>query len=202
MKKSQLKHYLKKSGLLPLARILWRSFFLRPREFFQNLNSYLYNNVITYFPSYIIRKFYLTKFLGIKIGKGSFVHMGCLFYRNVKIGNNSVIGRQCHLLGNITIKDNVSITAQAYIASSSHYVQSSLFEAYTSPIVIEDYAWIGARAMILPGVKIGKGAVLGATSTATKSIPDYSIYAGSPAKAVGVRSKNLEYQLNYSPFFQ
>tara|TARA_B100000315_G_scaffold82589_1_gene75714 strand:- start:66 stop:236 length:171 start_codon:yes stop_codon:yes gene_type:complete len=54
-------------------------------------------------------------------------------------------------------------------------------------------AWIGVRAMILPGVTIGKGAILGATSTATKTIPPYSIYAGAPAKNIGQGAKVLTY---------
>ena len=69
-------------------------------------------------------------------------------------------------------------------------------------VVIEDYAWIGARAMILPGVTIGKGAVLGASAVATKNVPEYSIFAGIPAKQIGIRSRELRYQLNYSPYFQ
>jgi maltose O-acetyltransferase len=125
-----------------------------------------------------------------------------MFYENIKIGDNSVIGRNCHLLGNITIKNNVSITADTYIFSSSHYKDSPIFEAYTRPVIIEDYAWIGARAMILPGLIIGKGAILGAASTATKNIPDYEVHTGAPAKKVAVRSEKLSYNLNYFPYFQ
>lgn len=198
---NQLKHYIKKLGLLPLARLLMHG----KNEFkviFQAIVFYLFNYWITFLPIYRVRKFYLKNMMGIKIGKHSFIHMGCIFYTNVKIGNNSVIGRQCHLLGNITIKDNVSITAQTYIFSSTHYTNSPIFEAYCSPVVIEDYAWIGARAMVFPGVRIGKGAILGAASTATKSIVDYSICVGSPAKHIGNRSDKLDYNLVYFPYFQ
>lgn len=163
---------------------------------------YVFNYWVTFFPNYMIRKLYLQKLMGIKIGKQSFIHMGCLFYPNVTIGNNSVIGRQCHLLGNITIKDNVSITAQAYIFTVSHDKNSSSFDIFSIPVVIEDFAWIGARAMILPGVRVGRGAILGAASTATKSIPDYAICVGAPAKQVGIRSENLCYELVYFPYFQ
>jgi maltose O-acetyltransferase len=68
--------------------------------------------------------------------------------------------------------------------------------------VINDYAWIGARAIIQPGVIIGRGAVLGSGSIATKNIPEFEIYAGTPAKYIGTRSRDLTYKLNYSPFFQ
>ena len=171
-------------------------------QFGTALIYYVFNYWMTYFPVHFIRIFYLRRLMGIRVGEKSFIHMGCVFYENVSIGRNSVIGRSCHLLGNITIKDNVSITAQSYIFSSSHYKDSPVFEAYTKPVVIESYAWIGARAMILPGVTIGTGAVLGANSTATRSIPDYAVYAGVPAKEIGVRSRDLRYKLSYSPYFQ
>jgi acetyltransferase-like isoleucine patch superfamily enzyme len=163
---------------------------------------YAFNYWLTYLPVHCLRVFYLRRLMRIRVGRGSFIHMGCVFYERVSIGRNSVIGRSCHLLGNITIKDNVSITAQSYIFSSSHYKDSPTFEAYTRPVIIEDYAWLGARAMVLPGVTIGRGSVLGANSTATKDIPEFSVYVGSPAKQIGVRSRHLTYTLAYSPFLQ
>ena len=176
IKKQSIKKFLEERKLLALTRYVVKIFFLKPKEFFRNLVAYFYNHIITYVPVHAIRKLYLRLFMGVKIGKGSFIHIGCVFYKNVKIGNNTVIGRQCHLLGNITIGNNVSITAQTYIASSSHYTQSPIFEAYTKPVNIEDYVWIGARALVMPGVNIGKGSILGASSVATKNIPEYSIF--------------------------
>lgn len=132
--------------------------------------------------------------------------MGCFFDgKNIVIGNNTVIGRHCYLGGSggtLIIKNNVSITAQTYIICSTHLPNSPTFECEYKDVTIEDYAWIGARTMILPGVRIGKGSVLGAASTVTKNVPDYSIYAGSPAKEIGQRMKELNYSLQYSPCFQ
>ncbi len=174
----------------------------RASQFWTALVYYAFNYWLTYLPVHFVRVLYLKKLMGISVGKDSFIHMGCVFYENVSIGQNSVIGRSCHLLGNITIKDNVSVTAQSYIFSSSHYKDSPKFEAYTRPVVIEDYAWLGARAMVLPGVTIGRGGVLGANSTATKDIPEFTVHAGVPAKQIGVRSHDLTYTLAYAPFFQ
>lgn len=174
----------------------------RARQFVTALAYYIFNYWLTYIPVHFIRIVYLRRMMGIRVGAGSFIHMGCVFYENVSIGRNSVIGRNCHLLGNITIKDNVSITAQSYIFSSSHHKDSPKFEAYTRPVIIEDYAWLGARAMVQPGVTIGLGAVLGSNSTATKDIPEFTVYAGVPARQIGVRSRDLTYTLAYSPFFQ
>jgi maltose O-acetyltransferase len=177
--------------------------FLRQLKYiFRDFRFYLFNYLITFVPCYVLRKAYLKYLMGIRVGKRSFIHMGCLFYPNVSIGDNSVIGRQCHLLGDITIKDNVSITAQTYIFTASHRTNSPTFELFIRPVVIEDYAWIGARAMILPGTTIGKGAVVGAATTVTKDVDPYSIVVGAPARQVGSRSTELEYKLDYFPYFQ
>lgn len=175
-------------------------------SYINGFGQYIYNGCLTYFPSYRLRIFYLRCILGISIGKDSFIHMGCFFEgNNIRIGNNSVIGRNCYLGGSgglLTIKNNVSITAQTYIFCSSHVKDDPLFKSKYGDVTIEDRAWIGARAMIFPGVHIGKGAILGAQSTATKDIPDFSVYAGNPAKRIGRRKRNLSYILKYFPPFQ
>lgn len=198
----KLRRTAKKNQLLRNTWFFGRNVILSTKTIIPNFLYYLYNHLITHIPSHVVRRFYLKNIMGIKIGRKTFVHMGCIFYSNVKIGNNSVIGRQCHLLGDITIGDNVSITAQTYIFSASHDKDSPSFESYDRKVVIEDYVWVGARAMILPGVRLGKGSILGAASTATKNIPSYEVWVGSPAKKVNIRSKNLEYELNYFPYFQ
>jgi acetyltransferase-like isoleucine patch superfamily enzyme len=66
---------------------------------------------------------------------------------------------------------------------------------------IGDYAWLGARALILPGVELGEGAVVGAGSVVTKAVAPYAIVAGSPAKPIGERPRGLRYTLAYFPLF-
>jgi acetyltransferase-like isoleucine patch superfamily enzyme len=170
--------------------------------FFQAFKLYIFNDLVTKFPIHFVRLFYLKKIIGVKIGNSCFIHMGVRFEGNIELGNNTVIGRNCILKGDIIIKNNVSVTAETYIFTSSHIVNNPDFSCFYKNVIIEDYAWIGARATIFPGVRIGKGAVLGATSTATKDIPDYAIFAGIPAKQIGVRSTLLNYKLEYFPFFQ
>lgn len=83
----------------------------------------------------------------------------------------------------------------------SHYINSPLFDAYNADVIIEDYVWTGFRATILPGVVIGKGAVLGVNSLATKSLNPFGIYVGSPARKISERITDLKYSLNYFPYF-
>jgi acetyltransferase-like isoleucine patch superfamily enzyme len=165
------------------------------------------HSFVTNVPNHKLRLFYARKFLQIKIGVNTSINMGCFFAgKNIEIGNNTVIARNCHLDGRapdgyIKIQNNVSIAPECYILSMTHEPNSPTFEAISKKVIIEDYVWIGTRAMILPGVKIGKGAILGAGSTATKAIPNYSIQVGSPSKEIAKRTTELIYELNYFPYF-
>lgn len=69
-------------------------------------------------------------------------------------------------------------------------------------VVIDDYVWIGARSTIMPGVKIGKGAVVGTCALVTKDVPPLAIVGGIPAKIIGQRKNALTYNLRYIPWFQ
>lgn len=202
-----IKKILKKTGLVVVALWLMRTFSIENMHLFvKGWISYVFNAWISNFPNHGIRIFYLRYMLGIKVGKETFVHMGCFFEgKNINIGNNTVIGRNCYLGGSggkLIIKNNVSITAQTYIFCSTHDANSPDFKCISKDVTIEDNVWIGARAMVLPGVKVGKGAILGAMSIATKNIPDYCIYAGNPACEIGKRNNKLDYKLRYFPYFQ
>lgn len=163
---------------------------------------YFYNNILSFFPFHFLRIFYLRNILRIQIGKDCFIHMGARFEGKIKIGNNTVIGRRCVLIGTIIIKNNVSITAETYIFSTSHIVNDPNFNCFYATVEINDYAWLGARSIVQPGIIIGRGSVLGSGSVATKNIPDYEIFAGTPARQIGKRTENLIYNLKYSPYFQ
>ena len=79
------------------------------------------------------------------------------------------------------------------IWTKQHDYNDPDFKIVGRKVIIEDYVWISARAIILPGVKIAKGAVIAAGSVVTKNIEPFSIMAGVPAKRIGTREKNLRY---------
>ncbi len=66
-------------------------------------------------------------------------------------------------------------------------------------VIIGDRVWIGYGALILPGVKLGEGAVVGAGAVVTKDVEPFTIVAGNPARKIGERTKELRYRLNYDP---
>lgn len=144
--------------------------------------------------------------MDFKIGEGSTVLMNCSFdcTKSFTIGENSVVNGNCRMdtRGGIVIGDNVSISADVIILTADHDLNTVDFSGNSSPVFIEDYAWIGTRAMILPGVKIGKGAVIAAGSVVTKNVEPYHVVAGVPAKFIKKRIENLNYFISYKRLFQ
>jgi acetyltransferase-like isoleucine patch superfamily enzyme len=83
-----------------------------------------------------------------------------------------------------------------------HDPQSGTYTTQGGPVVIEDYAWVSCRVVILPGVTIGRGAVVAAGSVVTKDVAPYTIVGGVPAKKIGDRNRDLTYTLDYHKAFQ
>ncbi len=115
--------------------------------------------------------------------------------KNLEIGKNTFIGNvEFALHDKITIGDNVCINDGVILLTASHDLQDPLWQHKKKPIIIEDYVWIATNAIILPGVKIGKGAVIGAGAVVSKNVERYDIVAGNPAKSIGKkRIENLDY---------
>lgn len=123
--------------------------------------------------------------------------------RRVHLGMRNVVNFGCLLDGrryDISTGNDVSIGPEAAILTLGHDPQSPYFSDKGGPVVIGDRAWIGYRAIILPSVCVGEGAVVGAGSVVSKDVPAYAIVAGSPAREVGRRSENLCYELHYNPW--
>lgn len=157
-------------------------------------------------PSHHFRRFFYRLF-GMKIGKGSTIHTGAVFYNpaNIGIGEDSIIGEGAVLDGRarLTIGDHVDIASEVMIYNGEHDVNDANFKAIFAPVVIEDYVFIGPRAIILPGVTIKKGAVVGAGAVVTKDVLEFQIVGGVPAKPIGKRkSKNPQYKLGRAAWFR
>lgn len=134
-------------------------------------------------------------------------------YRNVElrspyrisIGEGSVINKHCLLdgrWGGITIGDNVDIAQEVNIWTEQHNYNSPTYESTGGNVVIDDYVWIASRATILPGVKIGRGAVVASCAVVTKDVPPLAIVAGVPAKVIGWRKDNFSYKLACRSWFR
>jgi len=130
--------------------------------------------------------------------------MGAFFvWNHITIGENSIINRQCYLDGRVGVEigNNVSISPQVMVLSLTHDKNSPYFATIPGKVTIEDYTWIGSRAIILQGVTLGRGCVVAAGAVVTKDVAPFCVIGGIPAKPIGTRNPNLEYTLNYQPWF-
>lgn len=161
--------------------------------------------IVGFIPSHHVRRFFY-RISGISIGTGSTIHMGAVFYnpKNIKIGKDSIIGEGAVLDGRdkLIIGDHVDIASEVMIYNSEHNVQSTDFHAITASVIVEDYVFIGPRAIILPGVRIKKGAVIGAGAVVAKDVEEFTIVGGVPAKLIKERIKNLNYKLGRAAWFR
>src|SRR5665213_2074870 len=168
------------------------------------LAALFYNNGLGRAPWEGLRLFYLRRYLA-SLGPGSGVQMGCRFLngRKVSIGLRNVVNFGCLFDGRkfrIQTGDDVSIGPEATILTLGHDPQSPEFADRGGDVIIGNRVWIGYRALILPGVKIGEGAVVGAGAVVTKDVEPFAIVAGNPARKIGERNRHLCYHLNHNPF--
>ena len=119
------------------------------------------------------------------------------------MGNNSTINQKCHLdnRGGLTIGSNVSISSEVCILTADHDPNTADFAGRCRGVSIEDYAFIGTRAMILAGVTIGQGAIVAAGAVVSRDVLPYEIVAGIPARVIGSRRKDLDYSASYCRLF-
>src|ERR1700729_2186332 len=120
------------------------------------LRSFIFllnNSIINHIPSQSIRHL-LLKLQGVKIGKNTTIYGGYQIRmpKGIVIGNNTIVGNKAILDGRngLTIGDNVNISAEVMIWTMHHDYNDKNLAGSGGPVVIEDYAWLASRAIILP----------------------------------------------------
>lgn len=162
--------------------------------------------LVGFIPIHTFRKlFYLIS--GIKIPFDSTIYLGANFFNptGITIGHDSLVGSHCFLDGRaqLTIGNHVGIATDVLIYNDEHNVHSQSYGNSFGPVTIGDYVFIGPRAIILPNVTIGRGAVIAAGAVVTKNIPEFEVWGGVPAKKISDRKiTNPHYQLGRPMLFQ
>lgn len=177
---------------------------MNPKVVAGSVLAFIYNGILGRLPSRTLRSLYLRAYLS-HYGAGTGVQMGCAFLngRKIHLGDRNVINFGCLLDGRryaIRVGNDVSIGPEAAILTLGHDPQSPDFADKGGEVVIGDRAWICYRAIILPGVTIGEGAVVGAGAVVSRDVEPYTIVAGSPARAVGARAKDFRYECSFAPW--
>ena len=123
-------------------------------------------------------------------GTGVRLRMPVTIYHpeQLTLGSRIDIGEYTHIRasGGVTIGDRVLTAAGAVITSREHPVALPRFGVTAdAPVVIEDDVWIGAGAIVLPGVTVGRGAIVGAGAVVTSAVAPFTIVGGVPARVIG-----------------
>lgn len=190
MNKEQLRTELKGSPLLKQlldwlimnqrdARPRWYVRLLAPLYQQRGRGSKIYCSVRMDTPPY--RKF--------SLGRRSVVESFCCINNavgDVVIGDHTRIGIHCTVIGPVAIGNQVNLAQGITVTALNHNftdTEKTIGEqgVSTNPVCIEDDVWIGANAVVLPGVTIGRHSVVAAGAVVTKDVPPYSLVAGVPA---------------------
>jgi maltose O-acetyltransferase len=170
--------------------------------------GYATNHLVNRVPSYTLRHLWYQRALGIQVGAGAGIQLGQRLWFHgpghvrrsaASIGAGTRVNRDCALdfRGPLTIGDHVSISPEVAILTADHDPNQPGFPLRQRPVVIEDHVWIGMRAMILPGVRIGRGAVVAAGAVVTRDVAPLTVVAGVPARPVAQRQPDaLDYALD------
>jgi acetyltransferase-like isoleucine patch superfamily enzyme len=168
--------------------------------------AFAFNEFVGKLPSRHLRVWFLKGYLGC-CSAGVGVQMNCrlLNGRRIYLGTRTIVNFGCLLDGrkhDIRTGEDVSIGPEAAILTLGHDPNSGSFADRGGPVVIGDRAWIAYRAIVLPGVTVGEGAVVAAGAVVTKDVPPFAVVAGNPARVVKQRNRELAYKLQHHPFLR
>jgi putative colanic acid biosynthesis acetyltransferase WcaF len=139
-------------------------------------------------------KIILLKLFGAEVGTGVVIKpaVNIKYPWRLSIGNNSWIGEKVWIdnLEQVTIGANCCLSQGCMLLTGNHNFKKSTFDLITLPIILEEGCWVGAYAVVCPGITIKSHAVLAVNSVASETLNAYSVYKGNPA--VFIREREIE----------
>lgn len=158
-----------------------------------------------YVPSHRFRNL-AYRSAGVRLPWTSSIHWRARFFapEGLSVGEHTTIGNDGFFDGRegIRIGSCVNVAAEVRIYTREHDIDDPWFAETGGPVTIEDYAYVGTRVTILPGVTVGRGAVVATGAVVTKDVPPYTLVGGVPAKPIRARSRDLRYRLGYAKRLQ
>jgi putative colanic acid biosynthesis acetyltransferase WcaF len=172
---------------------------------FAGLLNYVWNNIVTHVPWHGFRLFFLRVF-NRKISGSAVIllHTRILNFWKVQIGERVVVNQYVLLDCRryvVRIENDADIGPYTRIWTLGHDPDSPTHETVGGDVVISHHAWIASGVTILPGVTVGEGAVIGASSLVHKPVPALEMWGGIPARFIRKRKNELNYNLRYTPYF-
>jgi putative colanic acid biosynthesis acetyltransferase WcaF len=146
---------------------------------------------------------FVLRCFGARIGKNSFIYPSARIWAPwlLETGEVATIGSGVHVynVGGIFIGHHAIVSEDVLLCGATHDFQHPDFPLLSRRIEIGPYAWICSRAVVLPGIRCGEGAVLGAAAVATRDLEDWTVYGGNPAKKLKPRDPAARPQLPATP---
>lgn len=175
------------------------------KDFARGLKYWLGNYVVNRVPSHFVRVGWL-RMMGARIDSRASLQIAVMVFgppSRLSIGAETVINPEARLDARrgLTIGRNVSISREVFILTLGHDYNNAQFPLKGAPVVIEDDVWIGIRAMVMPGVRLGRGCVIAANATVTRDTEPWGVYAGTPARKIGQRKEQDYDSIYYRPHF-
>jgi putative colanic acid biosynthesis acetyltransferase WcaF len=137
---------------------------------------------------------FLLRCFGAQIARNCHIYPGARIWApwNLACAEQATIADEAVIYNaaKVTLGSHAIVSQQAYVCTATHDIDDPTFPMTVRPIVIGAYAWVCARACVLPGVTIGDGAVAGLGSVATRSLDPWQVYAGNPAKRIRARRRH------------
>jgi len=139
---------------------------------------------------FITNKIFKSSGKDVNINKGVYFGSGS----DISIGNNSSIEVNCQIANDTIIGNDVMIAPEVIIFSVGHETSNidkpMRLQGNTParPVTIGNDVWIGQRVTILPGIKVGDGAIIAAGAIVTKDVPELAVVGGNPAKLIKMRT--------------
>lgn len=136
---------------------------------------------------WVLRRF------GARLGKNNFIYPSARIWAPwlLETGDVVTLARKTFIynVGGVFIGHHAIVSEDAFVCGATHDYQSVDFDLQSRPVRLDPYVWVCARAILLPGVVCGEGAVLGAGAVASRDLEPWTVYAGNPARKCGSRNR-------------
>lgn len=146
-------------------------------------------------PMHSWRVFILRVF-GARIGTNNSIYPSCKIWAPWLLQTEDVVtigpGVEIYNPGGVFLGHHAIVSQDAYLCGATHDFDSAEFTYVKKEIVIGSYAWVCAKAVVLPGVSCKEGSVLGAASVTSRDLEPWTVYAGNPAKSVKPRNNFIQ----------
>ncbi len=137
---------------------------------------------------------FVLRCFGAKLGRNNFIYPSARIWdpSQLETGDVATIGRGVFVynVGGLRLGHHAIVSDEALLCGATHDYQNAAFPLVAKPMEIGPWAWICMRALVLPGVRCGEGAVLGAGAVATRDLDDWAVYAGNPAVKIKARDRS------------